>query len=239
MFARRGLNGFLVPLQVRPADLALTLPRLAAIGNIRGIIVTIPHKEAVARLCHELGENAKLIGAVNTVRVTDDGRLIGEMFDGVGVLATARSQDMNPRDRAVLMVGAGGAGRAIGFAMAAAGARKIGIANRTASRAERLVADINAAFPTRPATLARADASGYELVINCTSLGLRPGDAMPLPPATLQAHIDVIDIIAVRETELMAAAGARGCRVIGGRPMIELQFDAQLMFIGQPPALDG
>lgn len=237
MFARRGLDGFLIPLHVRAADLAETLPRLARIGNIKGIIVTIPHKEVIARLCHELGENATLIGAVNTVRIEPEGRLVGDMFDGVGVLATARAHGIEPAGRRILVIGAGGAGRAVGFAMAAAGAGSIGIANRSVERAVKLVASISAAFPGVPTEVVAADAHRFDLVINCTSLGLKSGESLPLDVATLAKTTDVIDIIAVRETELMTAARAKGCRVVGGRPMIELQFDEQLRFIGLPPQL--
>lgn len=237
MFERRGLDGFLVPLHVRAAELADVLPRLARIGNLKGIIVTIPHKEPIAALCHSLGPNAALVGAVNTVRIEPDGRLAGEMFDGAGLLAAARANGMDPQGRRVLLVGAGGAGRAIAFAMAQAGAARIGVANRSGDRAARLARDVGAAFPGADVRVAAADAGGCDLVVNCTSLGLKAGDALPLDPATLAAPTGVIDIIAVRDTELMQAARARGCRVVGGRPMVELQFDAQLGFIGAPPGI--
>jgi shikimate dehydrogenase len=237
MFERRRLDGFLVPLHVRAAELADVLPRLARIGNLKGIIVTIPHKEPIAKLCRSLGPNAALVGAVNTVRVEPDGALAGEMFDGAGLLATARANGMDPKGRRVLLVGAGGAGRAIAFAMAQAGAAAIGIANRHPDRAERLVRDVAAALPEADARVTAPDAGGYDLVVQCTSLGLKPGDALPLDPATLRSGTDVIDIIAVRDTELLEAARSRGCRVVGGRAMVELQFDAQLGFIGAPPAL--
>ncbi|MFN0164601.1 MAG: shikimate dehydrogenase family protein [Burkholderiales bacterium] len=236
MFERRGLDGFLLPLHVRAADLADVVPRLAKVGNIRGIIVTIPHKEAIARLCDELGPNARMMGAVNTVRIGADSRLAGEMFDGVGLLATALANGMAPTGRRVLIVGAGGAGRAVAFALAAAGARQIGLANRTAGRAEKLAQQI--AATGADARAVPADARGYDLVVNCTSLGLKQGDAMPIDPATFDSTTDLIDIIAVRDTELMQAAQAKGCRVVGGRPMIELQFEEQLRFIGPPPGFE-
>lgn len=237
MFARRGLDGYLVPLHIRPADLASCVRSLTRVGNIKGIIVTIPHKVAMAQLCDELGESARLIGAVNTVRVEADGRLVGDMFDGLGLLATARSHGIEPGGRSVLLVGTGGAGSAIAFAMAAAGVSRLGLANRTVQRAERLAARVASAFSSTPVSVVPADARGFDLVVNCTSLGLKAGDPLPLDVTTLDARVDVIDIIAVRETELMASAAARGCRVVGGRPMIELQFDEQLRFIGMPPAL--
>lgn len=236
MFEARGLDGFLVPLHVRAGDLADVLPRLARIGNLRGVIVTIPHKESIARLCHALGPRATEVGAVNTIRIDADGRLTGEMFDGLGLVETALRHDMDPAGRRVLLLGAGGAGRAIAFAMVAAGARRVDIANRHRERAASLAAELPASV-TGVVDWAAPPPSDVELVVNCTSLGLKPTDPLPIDPARLPPSCDLIDIIAVRDTELMVAARARGCRVVGGRPMIELQFDAQLAFIGAPPPL--
>jgi shikimate dehydrogenase len=158
--------------------------------------------------------------------------MVGEMFDGVGLLAAARAAGIEPQGKRVLLVGAGGAGRAIAFAMAAEGVADLAIANRTPDRAEALVRDLLRVLPKAPARAAPADGSGFDLIVNCTSLGLHAGDPMPLDPATLRAPTAFIDIIAVRDTEIMQAARDRGCPVVGGRPMAELQIDAQLAFLG-------
>ena len=237
IFEKKKLDAFLIPIHVRAADLSDVVPRLAKLGNVKGLIVTIPHKETMARLCSELGPNAAMVGAVNVARIEVGGRLIGEMFDGDGLLATARSSAIDYKARRVLILGAGGAGRAVAFAMAQEGAGQIAIYNRTAGRAERLVADIKSRFPKAVVRVAAAEARNIDLVVNCTSVGLHENDAPPLDLATLGPTTDVIDIIAVRETELMQVARAKGCKVVGGRPMVELQLDAQLAFIGAPPSL--
>jgi shikimate dehydrogenase len=237
IFERKRLDAFLLPVHVRAGELTDVVPRLAKLGNVNGLIVTIPHKETMAQLCSELGPSAKMVRAVNAVRIEAGGRLVGEMFDGDGLIATARASGIGYRGRRVLILGAGGAGRAIAFAMAREGAAAIGVYNRTAARAERLVADIKAQFPQAAATVAAADARNFELVVNCTSLGLHDAEPPPLDLSTLGSATDVIDIIAVRDTELMQAARAKGCKVAGGRPMVELQLDAQLTFIGTPPPL--
>ncbi len=235
VFERKGMDALLIALDVPPADLASVVPELARIRNLGGLIVTIPHKEAIARLCHELGPNGKNMGAVNTVRFDPGARLVGEMFDGVGLLAAARSADIEPKGKRVLLLGAGGAGRAIAFAMAAEGVADLAITNRSPERAEALVRDIKRVLPEAPARAVPADATGFDLVVNCTSLGLHAGDPMPLDPATLSAPTAFIDIIAVRDTEIMDAARAKGCKVVGGRPMAELQIDAQLAFLRAGP----
>jgi shikimate dehydrogenase len=237
IFEAKGLDAFLIPLHVRKADLDDVVPRLAKLGNLKGLIVTIPHKEAIARLCHELGPNAELIGAVNTVRIEPHGRLTGEMFDGLGLVAAMRTNGLEPEGRRILLVGAGGAGRAIAFALAAERAASVAIWNRTPERARSLAGEVAKAFPGVDARAAPADGSGFDIVVNCTSLGLHEGDPMPMDPATIGPATAFVDIIAVRDTELMQAARAKGCQVVGGRPMAELQIDAQIAFIGEPPRL--
>lgn len=229
-------DAFLVPLHIMPEDLSEMVPMLQRIGNLKGVVITIPHKETMAKLCDEMGPNAQLAGAVNTVRFEPDGRLIGDMFDGIGLVNAARANGIEPKDARVLIVGAGGAGRAIALAFADEGAAKVTIANRTESRARELAAIVQAVFPEVEVTAGRADPSGHDLIINCTSLGLKPGQPTPLDPTALQADMSLIDIIAPRDTELMEAARDRGLKkVVGGRPMVEHQVRAQLNFLGAPP----
>jgi len=229
-----GRDAFLVPFHVLPEELETVVPNIAKIRNLKGLVVTIPHKPAMAKLCDEVGQGGRLTGTVNTVRVEAGGRLVGDMFDGLGLLEGARANGMDPTGRRVLIVGCGGAGRAIAFAVAEAGASRLTLANRTARAAETLAGQVQAAFPSADIAVGPADAGGHDLVVQCTSLGLHAGDPLPLDPATLGPAIDLFDIIAVRDTELMQAARARGCRVCGGRPMIEHQAAAQIAFLDAP-----
>ena len=236
IIAREQRDAFIVPLQVLPADLRDMVPMLQRIGNIKGLVITIPHKETMAELCDELSPNAQLAGAVNTVRFESDGRLTGDMFDGVGLVNAARANGIEPKDSNVLMVGAGGAGRAVAFAFADEGAAKITVANRTESRARELAAVVQAVFPEVEVKAGAPDPEGHDLIINCTSLGLKPGDPTPLDPVGLKPDMRLIDIISPRDTELMEAARAAGLEtVVGGRPMVEHQVLAQLNFLGAPP----
>ncbi|MDH3660967.1 MAG: shikimate dehydrogenase [Alphaproteobacteria bacterium] len=228
-------DAFVVPLHVLPKDLPEMLPMLQRIGNLKGAVITIPHKETMARLCDEMGPNGQLAGAVNTVRFEEGGRLVGDMFDGVGLVNAARANGIEPKGAKVLMLGAGGAARAIAIALADEGALAITIANRTESRAKDLAAVVQAVFEDVEVKAGPADATGHDLVVNCTSLGLEPGDPTPMDPATLRPDMRLFDIIAPRDTELMDAARAAGLKtVIGGRPMVEHQVVAQLNFLGAP-----
>ncbi len=228
-------DAFLVPFHIMPEDLAQMVPMLQKIGNLKGLILTIPHKEAMAKLCDEMGPIGQLAEAVNTVRFEPDGRLVGDHFDGVGFVNGARAGGIEPRGSRVLMLGAGGAARAIAFALADEGAEAITISNRTESRARDLATVVQAVFEDVEVKAGPADATGHDLIVNCTSLGLRPGDPMPMDAATLTPDMRVFDIIAPRDTELMDAAREKGlATVIGGRPMVEHQVMAQINFLGAP-----
>lgn len=236
LFEAAGRDGFIVPFHVLPENLEDLVPRLQAIQNLRGFIVTIPHKPAMCRMCKTLGPGAKLTGTANTVRIEPDGSLSGDMFDGLGLVEGARANGIEPSGKAVLLVGAGGAGRAIAFALADAGVARLTIANRTAERAEKLAAEVEKAFPTVPVVVGPADATGHEVVIQATSAGLKEEDPLPMDGRTLRPEMQLFDIIAVRETPLMEEARLRGLRaVIGGRPMIEHQAKAQIAFLDPPP----
>jgi shikimate dehydrogenase len=236
-FHARGVDAFIVPLHVLPEDLAELVPQLRRLRNLHGLVLTIPHKEAMAQLCDELGPDGRLAGAVNAVRLAPDGRMVGDMFDGVGLLGAAAAQGFAIAGRRVLLVGAGGAARAIAFAFARQQPALLRIANRSAARAERLVADVRAGVPGAPVEVGPPDPRGFELIVNATSLGLHEVDALPVDPLLLRPAMDVVDIIASPEvTPLLRAAAEIGCRTMGGRPMVTHQLDAMLAFFGERPA---
>jgi shikimate dehydrogenase len=236
LIEREGRDAFLVPFHVLPEDLEALLPALVRVRNLKGFIVTIPHKPAMARLCHELGPSGRRTGTVNTVRIEEGGRLVGDMFDGLGLVMACRANGIEPHGNSVLLVGAGGAGRAIAFALAEAGAARLTVANRTPKKAASLAREVQDAFPDCIAATGPADGTGHHIVVQATSLGLKPEDALPMDPATLSSEMQLFEIIAARDTELMQAARERGLRtVVGGRPMIEHQAKAQIDFLDPPP----
>lgn len=224
-FERIGLDWFLTPMHVRPENLEAAIRGLQKVDNMLGVNLTIPHKEEMAKLCDERGPNAKRTGTVNAVRF-DQGRLVGEMFDGVGLIIGQKAHDIDVKGRAALILGAGGAARAVAFSYMDEGVTRLGIYNRSPERAEKLVADIKAALPDADVEAVGDDPTGYDVICNCTSLGLHEGDPVPTQIDKLTSQMDVVDIIAVRETELMTAAKSVGCKVIGGVPMAVGQLQA-------------
>ena len=234
-FAAAGHDGVLVPFHVAPADLATLIAGLRKLPNLGGLSVTVPHKEAMARLCDSLTDAARQAGAVNVVRRDADGSLHGAMFDGEGFCAGLLAAGHAIKGRRVFIVGAGGAASGIGFALAAHGAAAITLHNRTRARAETLAARIAADYPKVAVAAGGPDPGGHEIVVNTTTLGLKPGDALPVDPALLRPAMLAVEIIMdPAETAFMRAAAARGCRTHPGQPMLDEQIRLIGQFMGAP-----
>jgi shikimate dehydrogenase len=217
-FAALGLDWAYVAFEVRPGDVPAALAGARALG-LGGLSVTIPHKGAVASEVDELSAAARAVGAVNTVVPLADGRLRGDNTDGAGFLASLADEGFDPRGRRCLVVGAGGAARAVVYALAQAGAAEVAVVNRSQDRAESAAA--LAASAGRVG--APADAAAADLVVNATPLGLAGSDPRTLPPGS--AHLGpgqlVVDLVPnPAETPFLVAARDRGARVAGGLGML-------------------
>jgi len=228
-FWGNGLDWHMVPLDVAPEHLVETIRALAKSNSVAGINLTMPHKPAAFALCDAVGPAAAFEGVVNTIRIEDGGRLVGESFDGGGFLNAAREAGVFDPARRCVVIGAGGAGRAICHALAAAGLKHLGILNETPEPVVALATRLREKFSELEISLEENfDAAG--LVVNATSLGLRPTDALPVDAAGLRADCAVFDIIAARRTEFMQACAARGLKVLDGVAMIKHQLPLQTAF---------
>ncbi|RLS39271.1 MAG: shikimate dehydrogenase [Planctomycetota bacterium] len=210
--------------EVDPADLADAVRGARAMG-FRGFNCTIPHKVAVIQHLDSLGESASLMGAVNCVVRRGD-RLIGENTDGLGFVQSLRTLT-DPKGKRVLMLGAGGAARAIGVELALAGASHITLVNRSAERGNALATLLrDKAKIACDLVLGTADAKipeGTDVVINATSIGLYPdvNARLPLDTAGLKPGMVVADVIPnPPATRLVREARAKGCMVIDGLGML-------------------
>lgn len=232
-FAARGTDAVLVPFHVDAAGLPEAFRAFRAMKNLGGLIVTVPHKTAAVALCDAVGETGRAVGAVNTIRREPDGRLVADMFDGEGFLAGLRAEGIEPGGRRVYLAGAGGAANAIAFALARAGVARLTVANRTARKAEELVARLRERFAGLDAAVGDPSPAGHDLVVNATSLGLRPDDPLPLDAAGLAPGATVAEIIMKPErTALLLEAAGRGCRVHLGRHMLDCQIELMARFMG-------
>jgi shikimate dehydrogenase len=232
VFAEAGHDGVCVPLHVTPENLAEMVAALRHAKNLGGMAVTVPHKEAMAKLCDELTDPAREAGAVNVVRREADGRMVGAMFDGEGFVAGLNAAGHAVAGKRVFMAGAGGAAAGIAFALARHGAASITIANRTQAKAEALATRIRAAFPAC-ALHTSGGPEGHDLAVNTTSLGLHANDAVPIDTARLDAGTVAVEIIMDPvATTFLRQAQARGLAVHPGLPMLDHQIRLIARFMG-------
>ena len=218
---QHGIDGGYLPLPVRPEAFADALVALAELG-FRGVNVTVPHKEAALAACNQVESQARRIGAVNTI-VFENGRRIGSNSDGFGFLENLRQGAADWRaDRGpAVVLGAGGAARAVLVALTDEGCPEIRLLNRTRSRADALAAALGG--PIRvSAWEARSQAlSDAALLVNTTSLGMAGQAPLALDLAWLPAGALVTDIVyQPLETALLAAARTRGNPVVDGLGML-------------------
>jgi shikimate dehydrogenase len=212
-----GIDGAYLPLPVVPERFAGAVRSLVDLG-FQGANVTIPHKEAAFALCDEVEETARRAGAVNTL-VFREGRILGSNTDGFGFLESIREQapGWQAQDGPAVLLGAGGAARAIAAALLDAGCPELVIVNRGVERAEALARTLGG--PVRVA--ATPPLAGAALLVNSTSLGMAGQPALEIDLAALPGHAVVADAVYVPlETPLLAAARGRGLRGVDGLGML-------------------
>jgi shikimate dehydrogenase len=231
-FQQRGLDAAVSPLHVRPADLGVVVAAIRRMENVAGFGVTIPHKIEVLKHIDSCSARAERVGAANFVRRESDGALAGDNVDGIGFVAGLARNGFDVAGKKVLQIGAGGAGRAIAFALAEAGAAEIAIANRSAQKARLLAEAVQAAVPSCRCRVSPPEASGVELVVNATSLGMHDGDPLPADLSRLASGAVVADVVMTPETtSLLAQAAERGCRIVRGREMLMDQLRLATAFL--------
>jgi len=236
-FASRSVNAAVVPMGVRAPDFARAFPAICAFSNFAGALITMPHKAAVIDLLDDVSTTAKICGACNAVRREDDGRLVGEMFDGEGFVLGARRNGAEIEGRAALVVGAGGVGSAIAASLAAAGVARLGLYDLRLPAMESLAARLAAQYPGLQIALGVNDPVGFDLVVNATPLGMAESDPLPLDVSRLAPETYVGEVVLkAQRTPFLAAAQARGCRTQIGLDMLFEQIPRYLAFFGFPAA---
>ncbi len=237
-----GIDGAYVPLAVAPEHFEQALRVLPKLG-FAGANVTVPHKEAALAAVDEADEAARRIGAVNTVVVRGDGSLRGSNTDGFGFLENLRESapEWTPAGGPAVVVGAGGAARAIAFALADGGAPEVRIVNRSAARADALAGELGPAARAWPWADRAGALNEAGLLANATKLGMKGEAPLDLPLDALPREAVVTDAVYVPlHTALLAGAAARGNRVVDGLGMLLHQarpgFEA---WFGVAPAVTG
>lgn len=234
-FEREGIDAVVVPMGCRPEDYPDFLRLVFRLSNAHGALVTMPHKVTTTSLVDELLPTAAIAGACNAVRREPDGRLTGEMFDGEGFVRGVLRKGRRIAGKRALVLGAGGVGSAIAASMAKAGVSALGLYDINGAAAEALSGRLARYYPALELATGSNDPAGFDIVVNATPLGMKPGDALPLDIARLDPATFVGEVVMAEEmTPFLAAARARGCEIQVGKDMLFEQIPAYLEFFGFP-----
>lgn len=231
LFAQRRIPAVMIPLHVLEKNIESISHSLELIQNLDGILVTAPFKSTLVKLCKSLGPAAECVGAVNALRRLPGGGWHGDLFDGAGFVAGAQSQGILVGGRKVLQFGAGGAGSAIAYALAAAGVSSLRLIDPQTERVSRLCSALKSRFTALDIREATAHAEPFDMVINASTVGFGgspglPGDIAPLKPGMAVGEVNVTP----EGTELVRMAKAAGLAWCDGRHLHTGQIEQILGF---------
>ena len=232
-FEKRGIDAIVVPMGVRAEDYEVFFDKLFRLSNVRGALVTMPHKVTTVALLDEASTAVRIAGSCNAVLRRDDGTLAGDMFDGAGFTRGLRRKGFEMRGCSCLIVGTGGVGSAIAASLAAEGVARMALSDTNAASAQRLAQRLREHYPALDVGAAASDPRGFDLVVNATPLGMSAGDPLPFDVSRLSPATFVGEVVMKQEvTPLLAAARERGCRTQVGTDMLFEQVPAYLEFFG-------
>jgi shikimate dehydrogenase len=238
-FKRHNIDARVVPLKIAPEAYAAAVRMLMAVENVGGIFVSIPHKPASVDAVDVVSPRAALAGACNAIYKGPDGVIYGDLIDGEGFI---RAFDRTCGDAGfpwargrALVVGSGGVGCAVAAALAARSIAQVDVCDNRADQAQALRARLQVAFPDTRVGLGLPAAEGYDVVVNCTPLGMHPHDPLPLDLRGVEPSCIVADCgMKIEMTRLLVDAQARGCRIQKGKEMMIEQSPLYLGLFGWP-----
>jgi shikimate dehydrogenase len=234
-FEQTGIDAVVVPMGCRAEDFPAFLKLVFRLSNILGALITMPHKVTTIGLLDEISVTAQVAGSCNAVKLDEDGRLVGDMFDGEGFVRGMRRKGQLLEGAAALVVGAGGVGSAIAASLAAAGVGRIAIYDNNGASADRLRQRLSRHYPALQAVPGSPDPSGFDIVVNATPLGMQACDPLPIDVSKLSASTYVGEVVMKEQmTPLLLAARERGCAFQVGTDMLFEQIPAYLEFFGLP-----
>ena len=234
-FEQQGINALVVPMGCKAEDYPVFLRSIFKLSNIRGALITMPHKVSTLALLDEVLPAAAIAGACNAVRLGPQGQLQGDMFDGEGFVRGVLRKGFKLQGTRVLVAGAGGVGSAIAASLAAAGVAAISLFDVNAAAAEALAGRLCAHYPALKVATGSNDPAGHALVVNATPMGMNEGDPLPMDVSRIAPTTFVGEVVMRTEiTAFLSAASARGCPVQVGSDMLFEQIPAYLEFFNLP-----
>ena len=232
-FEHRGIDAVVVPMGVKADDYAGVLRALARLTNLRGALVTMPHKVTTMALADELTPTAKIAGACNALLKRADGSLLGDQFDGAGFVRGVQRKGRRVAGASVLVAGCGGVGSAIAASLAAAGVATLALYDSHAASAQALRERLLQHYPGLTVRVGSNDPAGHDIVVNATPVGMKEGDPLPFDIDRIAPSTFVGEVVMKAEyTPLLQAAKAKGCEIQVGTDMLFEMIPAYLEFFG-------
>lgn len=236
-FGEHQIDAVVVPMDIRPERIDGFFDVLKATENSVGCTITMPHKQAAFVAASEVSERARRAKSVNVIRRSPSGRLIGDMTDGMAMVAALERRGIGVRGRTVLIVGAGAAGTAIAHAVAEEGAASLVIIEIDQMRSRALVAELGRYYPQMPAFDRAPPGWTIEIAINASPAGMNPNDPLPYPLDELGDALVVADAVtAPPVTRWLTEAERRGLAIQTGEEMAFAQVPIQLQYLRLQPA---
>lgn len=234
-FESAGVNAVVVPMGCKAENFASVLKGVFQLENLRGALITMPHKVSVVDLLDEATPAVRVAGACNAVKRTADGRLSGDQFDGTGFVRGIERKGLRLQGTHALVVGCGGVGSAIAASLAAAQVAHIALFDLNTASADDLAQRLQTHFPRVGVSTGQRDPAGFDLVVNATPLGMNPGDPLPVDVSRLAPGTFVGEVVMQSEmTAFLRAAKERGCPVQVGTDMLFEMIPPYLEFFGYP-----
>ena len=234
-FEEAGINAVVVPMGCKPENFPAYLKAVFLLENIRGALITMPHKVTVVGLLDEVTPTVRVAGACNAVKKLADGRLVGDMFDGAGFVRGVQRKGFDLKGKRVLVVGTGGVGCAIAASLAGAGIAAISLFDVNTAGCNALAQRLKDNYPQIAVQTGSNDPAGHDLVVNATPMGMNEGDPLPMDVSRLSPDTFVGEVVMKAETTaFLAAAQKRGCRTQVGTDMLFEQIPAYLEYFDLP-----
>jgi len=232
-FESKGIDAVVVPMGVKADDYPAFFDKLMKLSNIRGALVTMPHKVTTVGLLDESSTAVKVAGSCNAVLVRDDGTIVGDMFDGAGFARGLKRKGLDVRGKSCLISGTGGVGSAIAASLAAEGVGRMALFDTNPASAESLAQRLRRYYPAMEVTTGSNDPAAFDLIVNATPLGMKPGDPLPFDVSRIARDTFVGEVVMKQEiTPLLRAARERGCMTQIGTDMLFEQIPLYLEFFG-------
>jgi shikimate dehydrogenase len=234
-FESIGVDTIVVPFACEAEDYAGFLTAVFKMKNIKGALITMPHKIATLALLQLRSAAVSIAGACNAVRINADGELEGDMFDGEGFVRGLQRKGFEARGASALVVGSGGVGSAIAASLAKAGIQMLHLFDLNSRASQILKERLIAHYPLLQVSTGSNDPSTSHLVVNATPLGMYEGDPLPIDMTKLSSASFVGEVVlSAKPTAFLQAAKARGCSIQAGADMLYEQIPAYLEFFGLP-----